>query len=622
MQNLAQMFKWAAQEYGEHPAFATREGKGEYTFLSYADLYQRARDLASALIDLGVKQKEHVGLFADNRLEWIIADMAIILTGSADVPRGADITGPDIEHIVPHSDMKILFVENLALYKKVTANKKALKGVKKVILIEQKEKAPKGVLHMNDLITKGAASRKKNDKVIDDRIKKIKSSDLFTLIYTSGTTGQPKGVMLTHKNIISQVDRVPIPIDITDRMVSILPVWHIFERMFEMVAMRYGACTYYSNIKRLKEDLKIVKPTFMASAPRLWESVYNGIYNNIEKSGGLKKGMFAIAYFFATHFNRALRFVKRKELAMSPGNPLVTGIRLILELIVLVITFLPFRLFDLIVLKKIRAATGGCLKGSVSGGGALPFHVDLFFNNIGIPVLEGYGLTETSPVLAVRLFDDLVIGTIGPTYPETEIRVVSLENEQIIYPPVKGKKGELHVKGDQVMVGYYKNNEATKKVLSKDGWLNTGDIAMVTFNNCIKLLGRSKDTIVLLGGENLEPVPIENMINQSPYIDNCMLVGQDQKTLSALIVVNTEALKKYGSTVKQIASNEDAKTLIKNELKRLISTENGFKSFEKVIDFAIVPKPFEIGDEMTAKLSIKRHVITEKYADLIKKLYN
>jgi long-chain acyl-CoA synthetase len=517
--------------------------------------------------------------------------------------------------------MKILFVENLKLYEKIKKNKRKLTKLKKIILMEKNEKPPKGIEHLYEILEKGAKLRLKSEKKLQERINSIKSSDLFTLIYTSGTTGTPKGVMLTHKNIISQLRNIPIKLDETDRMLSILPVWHIFERVFEMVAIYKGCCTYYTSLRTLKEDMKIAKPTFMASAPRLWEKVFTGIYANIEKSPLIKRVMFHAAYFISHNFNRSQRFLKGRELDLTGRNVLVSAARAVFELANFIALIVPNWLFDIIVLKKIRAATGGCLKGSVSGGGALPMHVDIFFNNIGIPVLEGYGLTETCPVLAVRTFEKLVIGTIGPAYPGTEIRIYDLNDGSMIFPYRKGVKGELHVKGDQVMPGYYKNKEATSKVLTEDGWLNTGDIAMMTFNDCIKLFGRSKDTVVLLSGENAEPTPIENMINQSEYIENCMVVGQDQKHLGALIVPSQETLSKYGKNLKEIASKGEVRTLIKEDLKRLISDTNGFKPFERIVEFALIDKPFEIGDELTAKLSIKRHVITEKYKKVIAKMY-
>jgi Long-chain acyl-CoA synthetases (AMP-forming) len=272
---------------------------------------------------------------------------------------------------------------------------------------------------------------------------------------------------------------------------------------------------------------------------------------------------------------------------------------------------------------------GGEFRGTVSGGGALPPHIDEFFNFIGIPVFEGYGMTETSPVLAVRTWRKLVIGTVGPFWPRTEIRIIDPLDGKVLYPSERsgpdgrGRKGEIQAKGPQVMKGYYKNPEATERVL-KDGWMNTGDIGMVTFNDCLKILGRSKETIVLLSGENVEPVPLEARLLESRFIEQCMVVGQDEKNLGALIVPAAEALRGEGFALDDLAAaagNPRLAELINAEVRRLVNREQGFKPFEFILAWRFVPKPFEVGDELTATFKPKRHVITEKYSTLIDAMY-
>lgn len=626
---LPAMYKEAAQIYGSLNAFATRQKDKTWKFTTYSELYEMGLNLATALIDLGVQQKEHVGLLADNRLEWIIADYGCQLAGAADVPRGTDVTDSDIQYILPHSDAKICFVEHKDMLAKVQKNLDKCPNIKTLIVMDQDYTPSGNVLGMYDLIAKGKELRAKGDKRAEERIQATKPDDLFTLIYTSGTTGAPKGVMLMHSNMMSQLHNVPIPIVKDDRILSILPVWHIFERVFEMMAVSNGACTYYTNIRNIGDDMKGVRPTFMGSAPRLWENVYLKILNNVKAAPAIRRGLFNAAYFCSRMFQGSLFFLSGRQLDMTGRNPIVSlGIALF-DIVRMVIFAVPYFLLDTIVLKKIRAATGGALKGSVSGGGALPLHVDEFFNYIGVPVLEGYGMTETCPVLAVRTWKGLVIGTVGPIFPETQIRLVDLNSGEILYPNDKrrsmgrGLKGEIHAKGPQVMKGYYKNPEATAKVL-KDGWMNTGDMGMITFNDCVKIMGRSKDTVVLLSGENVEPVPIENKMCESVFVDQAMVVGQDQKYLSALIVPSVEEFKKYGipaETVEELSRNPEVARVIKEEVSRLISGDNGFKSFEKVQDVRIVPKAFEVGDEMTNLFKLKRHVITDKYKDLIASMY-
>jgi long-chain acyl-CoA synthetase len=292
-------------------------------------------------------------------------------------------------------------------------------------------------------------------------------------------------------------------------------------------------------------------------------------------------------------------------------------------------SIIPARLLDGLVLKKLRAIVGGEFRGTISGGGALQPHVDEFFNFIGIPVLEGYGMTETSPVLAVRTWSNLVIGTVGPLFPRTEVRIVDLGTGEILYPDTsrrgggRGLRGEIHVKGPQVMRGYYKDAEGTARVL-RDGWMNTGDIGMVTFNDCLKILGRSKDTIVLLNGENIEPVPIESRLVESSFIDQCMVVGQDQKALAALIVPSLEHFRQAGVNAEKLeglATSPEAQRLVEEDIRNLVNHSAGFKSFERITAFRFLPKPFEVGDEMTNTFKLKRHVITERYAGLIEEMF-
>lgn len=626
--NLAEMYREAAEKFGDRPAFATRDKNKVYHPVSFGEVYERGINLATALIDLGVQARDHIGLLADNRLEWIIADYGVLLAGAADVPRGTDVTDADITYILPHSDAKVCFVENNAVLEKIKNNQSQLPNLKTIIMMDRETPVSDGVLSMYDLIEKGKKLREQGDRRAEERIAQIKEDDLFTLIYTSGTTGAPKGVMLTHANMISQVLNLPSDIRLNpgDRIISILPIWHVFERVFEMLAISRGVCTYYTNIRNIREDLTIVRPTFMASAPRLWENIYQGILARVESGPAVRRALFNAAYYCSRNFKGAVRFLTFRQLdtvGRNPGLSLLLGIWNILRFLLFLI---PNFLLDLIVLKKIRAATGGVLRGSVSGGGALPIHVDEFFNNIGIPVLEGYGMTETSPVLAVRTYKRLVPGTVGPIWPNTELRLIDIANGQVIYsteaggPKRRGVKGEIHVKGPQVMKGYYKNPEATNKVL-KDGWMNTGDLGMITFNNCLKIVGRSKETVVLLGGENVEPVPIENRLLESPFIAQCMVVGQDKKYLSALVVPSVEHLKDYGASIEDLAKNAEVQRLIRDEVKKLISNEAGFKSFEKVVDVRILPKAFEVGDELTNLFKLKRHVVTEKYRDLIESMY-
>lgn len=620
--NLAELYAFAAREYAQEKSFLTRTGD-RFDGPTYAELYAQGLDLAAALADsCQLAPREHVAILADNRLEWILCDYAVILNGAVDVPRGTDATEQDIQYIVDHAGCRIAIVENQTVWAKLVAVTDKLPQLEHVILMtEFKVKETRWKVHrLSDLLARG---KKLPKEKIHKRITGIQGSDLFTLIYTSGTTGAPKGVMLTHRNIMLQVRNLPLGFTADDVMLSILPVWHIFERAFEIVSIASGAKTVYTNVRNLKADLAAVRPTFMASAPRLWESVYNGVLSRLEEASPLRRGLFRAAVSLGHTYRNSLRELRGLNLRLYPESFAARTLHTLGALLALLVTLVPALLLDAVVLAKIRQATGGRLRATISGGGALPLHIDEFFNDIGIPVLEGYGMTETSPIISVRLPERAVIGTVGPLYAGTEIRLVDLASGKIIFPGDNyfGRKGELHVKGEQVMAGYYKNPEATAKVL-QDGWMNTGDLAIMTANHCLKIVGRSKETIVLMNGENVEPVPIESKLLQSPFIEQCMVVGQDQKFLGALVVPRAEALGEFGADLGQIAQSEKAKAFLRHEVARLISAENGFKAFERIGGIALVGRVWEKDRELTGKLSLKRHVITELYAEEIRGIYS
>lgn len=623
---LPALFADCKIRFGDLPAFVTRR-ENDFERLSFADLFDRGAALATALASLGVQARDHVVLFADNRSEWIICDYAVQLCGAADVPRGSDVTHDDIRHIVTHCGARVLILEHEALLKRVLANREALPNVAHIVLIDEfrPELATAGItLHkLSDLLRQGEQLRQNGERVVEERMAGVKSDDLFTIIYTSGTTGTPKGVMLTHANMISQIASIPFPIDPSDRVLSILPVWHIFERVFEMVTIAYGCPQYYTNVRRMREDLRLIRPTFMASAPRLWEMIYQGIATKVADGPAIARVLFNLAKRSAKAVRGGWRFLRGLELDLE-GRSLLQSTSLFFRRTAgIVFWLIPFLLLDLIVLRKIRASLGGRFRGTVSGGGALPVHVDAFFNDIGIPVLEGYGLTETSPGLAFRTFDRLVVGSVGPLFTGTDLRLVDMATGKIIYPGPggRGRKGEIHVRGPQVMKGYYKNPEATAKVLN-DGWFNTGDLGLITFNNTLRIVGRSKETIVLSSGENVEPVPIENRLTQSALISMVMVTGQDQKYLTALIVPNPEAMREYGESVADLSGSAPAREAVLAEVRRLVNAQTGFKAFERVVDVRLLPKAFEPGDELSAKLSVKRHVVAERYAALIDSMYS
>jgi len=625
------LYRAAAEAYPDRAAFAYPTSRTTFQPVTYRELYENGLNLATALIELGLAAREHAAILADNRIEWILADFGILLAGAADVPRGADITDQEIKYILSHSDARIVFVENKRMLQAVTRARGAVEGIEHIVVMDPKLEAGEGYHRIYDLVARGATLRAEGDRRAEARIERVKPSDVFTLIYTSGTTGLPKGVQLTHANMISQVKNVPVGPSPEDRMLSILPIWHSYERVFEMVALVHGSCTYYTSIRRIADDLTQVKPTLMASAPRLWENLYQRVFHRIKTAHPIRKMLFAAAMWSSRHWVESLTFLKKRELDIKGTSQKAQPGRAIKEALRCAAVTPLYVMLNAVVLEKLRQIVGGSFRGTISGGGALPPHVDQFFNFIGVPVLEGYGMTETSPVIAVRNFDEEVLGTVGPALPETEVRIMDLDNQRVLYPDAsvpgggRGKTGELHVRGPQVMKGYYKNKQATAEVLDENGWLNTGDLAMMTYNDCLKIVGRSKETIVLLNGENIQPTPIEAKLCESPLIEQAMVIGQDERHLGALLVVNHDNLAAEGVATQEVdALQHDAKAqkALKRDIGMLVSKETGFKAFETIHTWRIVSKAFEVGDEMTATFKLKRHVIGQRYRELIDEVFH
>lgn len=628
--HLARLYMDAAKRYGELPVFATRLCAGTWVPISFDQLARRGLNLAAGLAGLGVDAQETVGLFSDNRLEWILTDYAIQFSGAIAVPRGSDVTTDELKYIINHAGIRVAVVENRLILNRIEAIRTELPDLKHLILMEGELQQAVPDRHTLAAVEKaGEGAGTDVHSQIESRIARLDPDDLFTIIYTSGTTGRPKGVMLTHRNMMSQMEGIPIDLTCTDRVLSILPVWHIFERVFEVYSICSGACTYYSSVRTLGEDLREVEPTFMGSAPRLWESLYQRILASVREAHWMRGRLFHTAYWLAHHYKQSLSILRKQDLLLEQESRFRRSARQWVHLIRWALLLPWYGFFNVAVLEPIRQSTGGSLKATVSGGGALPLEIDRFFNDVGIPVLEGYGMTETSPVIAVRTFDQLVVGTVGPWMPETEIRIVDPENGIPIYskenPDGRGVRGEIQVRGPQVMRGYYKDPEETAAVLDSDGWLCTGDLGMVTWNDCLKILGRKKATVVLSSGENVEPEPIEKRVNQSLLVDHCMVVGQDQKQIALLVVPNLEAFLEKGveaESLATLAGNPKAMEWIREEVRARVNAGSGFKPYERPREIRLIPKPFEVGRELTSLFKLKRHVVESKYRELIDGIYN
>ncbi|MHC4548225.1 MAG: AMP-dependent synthetase/ligase [Planctomycetota bacterium] len=512
---------------------------------TFTDAARAAHGVALALSRHGVRPGDRVALIAENSPRWCHVYLGILAAGGVVVPRGIDIGDDELRYILAHSKSEVVFAQNEAVAARIPA------GIE-TIRLDAEDFPPAADLEPGTLQRYASLRR---------------PEDLVVILYTSGTTGRPKGVMLEQRNIAHNIRTLPslVGMEAGDVWVSVLPSWHTFEQTVELCGFAAGCITIYSDKRRLRDDLRRHRPHFFASVPRIWETIYRNARETIEKRGRATRTLFRLACAGSSLWRR--------------GNPL--GLPL-------------HALGKLLFYRKIRAATGGRLKVAVSGGGYIPLHVDEFFLNAGIKLLVGYGLTETAPVVALRDASDNVLGTIGRAVPETEIRI--------------GPERTIQVRGPQVMRGYYQDEALTGTVLDADGWFDTGDLAEMTEKGDLVFIGRAKETIVLSGGENIEPEPIESSVLRSPYVHQVMLVGQDRKTLAALIVPEPDP-----------RPTEDR---IREELRLRTGVNGGFRSFEAVHRFALLDEPFTVETGLlTQTLKMRRNVIAERYAETIASLY-
>ncbi len=612
----------------DHICQYSREGDaGHFKPRTYGELYEKVEDLAWSLSHLGIKEGDRVGLISDNRKEWLTTDLAILSLGAADVPRGSDTMTGELLYILDFSECRVAVMENAAQLEKIIPYEKELPYLDKIILIDWPEEPPRvswKLLSYGELLKEGADKGERN--YLTPIIREERGKDLATLIYTSGTTGEPKGVMLSHENFLCQIRDIHTQADLAvdDIWLSVLPVWHSFERIVQYIAIGAVNAIAYSRPvgKIMLMDFQELNPQWIASVPRIWSAMETSILRNIKAKGKtawlLFRFFLSLAMVHQAMENRLRGCVAdfRKKFTL-PLYIVYPPLWLLLY---------PLRkLGDLLLFSKIREKTGSRLKAGLSGGGALPPRLYRFFQAIGIQLLEGYGLTETAPVAAFTPQHHPVMGVVGRPYPqETEIRVVDEQGNEL--PP--GKKGAVLIRGPQVMAGYFQKPEFTREVLDKEGWFDTGDLGIKTIHGELKIVGRKKDTIVLLGGENVEPVPMEMKLTESPYIDQAVIVGQDQKYLGALIVPDYDRLEEYARLNNIAYENRnhlcDVATileLLEGEISRLICDKNGFRPFERIFRFAVLRKAFETGRELSAKMEMKRHVIAEEYKKEIASLF-
>lgn len=575
----------------QKPALLSAKVNGSYKDLSTKSIIETTNALTNGLIRLGITVKEgienqdKIGLISNSRPEWLITDFAVQQSGAILVPLYPNTNPEDIVFIFNEAGVKICFVNDRKTYLKLVELKPQIPSLQQVFCFAEAA----------DVISWTTIQSPPDEAElaeIEHRKALVKEEDIATIIYTSGTTGKPKGVMLSHKNIVSNVKNLMEVIDgigIKDKKcLSFLPLNHIFEKTITYVYLYNGFTIYYAEgMETIAENLKEVKPALFVTVPRLLERVYEKIMNTGSELKGIKKKLFFWAVDLANKFK------------LDNNNPIYA---------------MQLAIADKLIFSKWRAALGGNVYAIVVGGAACPPKLAKLFTAAGIPIMEGYGLTESSPVITVNRFNkkDRRIGTIGPAIKNVAVKIA--------------EDGELLTKGEHVMVGYYKNPEETAQVIV-DGWLHTGDIGTVVENRFYKITDRKKELFKNSGGKYIAPQPIENLLRGSRFIEQVMVVGANEKYVGALIVPNFENLKKWMSlNGLQFTGIPDA---ISNPLvlKHYKSIMDGFNkelsAIEGIKRFRLLPKEFTVeSGELTPKLSMKRKVILEHFSKEIKAIFS
>ncbi|WP_039948375.1 AMP-dependent synthetase/ligase [Leptospira fainei] len=610
------MLEKAASRFPAKESFSKRTKAG-IQGRTFSQLKTLTDHLIGGLIQAEVLKDDKILYLCDASSNWILGDIAIISAGAISVPRGTDVVDEDILYIVNHSESKYALVQKEKDKQRILNLSSKLPSLKKIYVLEDDIGELKtGPESVGELIEKGKAYISQNSDCIKKRLKEKSPDELATLIYTSGTTGAPKGVMLTQTGWISAVEKVIgfVGLKSSDSGISLLPPWHAFERAIEYCIIELGAEFLVSNINNLKEDLKEFKPTLFPSVPRIWESLYNGIMNKVAKESSVKRSLFNFFLKVGMSWAEKKSVLFDYDFRIMKPNSILRLLQK-LEAFFGLIFLSPLKLGAILIFRGVHQALGGRLRVSVSAGSALPSVVDKFLSGIGLIVLEGYGMTETSAVLSIRKSNRPSPGTVGTPIAGYECVI----KDEAGNPVIQGKKGNLWIKSKQVLIGYYKRPELNATVFDKDGFFDTGDIMRFNYRNELVFTGRAKDTIVLAGGENVEPVPVEDQLLNSPYINQVMVTGHDAKHLVALIVPDFEKLRAEFHDLPEdpVAWNDHPKVreIFKSEVSTRISRKNGFKSFEVVPQnaFYIVPRPFDPDKEMTRTLKMKRNEILDSF---------
>lgn len=589
VETLSQLFLNTIKSYPKDDLLLSKK-EGKYVPISTEEFADRVKCFSLGLRDLGLEAGDKLIILSENRPEWVISDVANLCLGGITVPIYTSLIPEQIKYIIDDSDAKIVVVSDQVQWQKIEAIKSELTKVTSYITCLSE--APEGVLTFAQVLERGRKMDKQNPGLFEKMALEVKPDAIASIIYTSGTTGPPKGVMLTHSNIFSNVKTCSsiLPFKDTDTVLSFLPLSHILERMAMFVYLYIGmSIGFAESIDTLGENLLEVRPHIMVNVPRVLEKIYAKVIDNVQVSSSLKRKIF----FWAVKVGRKYG---RKKILNQPISKLLQFKR---------------NLANKLVFSKVYAKTGGRVRFFLCGGAPLSKDIGEFFYAIGLTVIEGYGLTETSPVITANTFENLKFGTVGKPIPGVDVRI--------------DEDGEILTKGPHVMNGYYKKEAASREVF-EGGWFHTGDIGHFDEEGFLVITDRKKDIIVTSGGKNVAPQPIEGILNLNPYISNALVIGDSRKFISALVVPDFEKLEEYAK--QNNISFEDHSDLVKKEeIVRFIQEQvdrsaPNLASYEKVKKIALLDKEFEIEKgEITPTLKVKRNIVEEKHKGIIDAMY-
>lgn len=588
---LTELFFDAAEQYADHPAAFRYKADGVWRSVTHRDAAARVQALSLGLRELGLGAGDRVAILAETSLEWALTDYACLCARTTDVPIYPTLPANQVEYILRDAGAVAVVCSTAAQVEKIRAVRGGLPSLRHVIVIYPAAGGG-GVLTLAELETRGQAAAAKYPRFKEDALS-VRPEELATLIYTSGTTGQPKGVMLTHDNICSNVrgSVETLRVSDDDSCLALLPLSHILERMVDYYFLHVGVTINYAeSVDAFGQNLLEVRPTVVAAVPRVYEKVYARVLENALTGGAVKRRI----------FQWAKRVGERWAAHRLAGIPVPLGLKV------------THAIADRLVFRKLRARTGGRIKLFVSGGAPLSAEIGRFFYSAGLPVIEGYGLTETSPVLTLNPLQRPRFGTVGKPIPGVQIRIAA--------------DGEILAKGPNIMQGYYNKPEETREAIDANGWFHTGDVGELDADGYLKITDRKKDLLKTAGGKYIAPQPIENAVRLNKFVASAVVLGDQRKFPIILIVPNFDQLERwarernlaYASPVELIGL-ADVRAKMEREVMGGLRDLAKFEMPKKVV---LIARDFTIeSGELTPSLKVKRRQVEKNYRELINRVY-